>query len=163
MPDLTADPGDRAAVRVALHAPFRGRRSTRIAWAVAVAQAVVLLTVTALLPSTGPVGFQWYDRLGMVAVTASVAWMLSRFALISARPSERGLHVRNLFVRRDLEWAEVVQVRFGGGAPWVTLDLADGDTHPVMAIQRADGAYGAAEAKRLATLVALHTRTAGQG
>jgi hypothetical protein len=103
------------------------------------------------------VAFQWYDRLGVVAVGAAVAWFLTRFALLSAVPSEAGLRVRNLFVVTDLEWAQVVSVRFGGGGPWVTLDLSDGDTLAVMAVQRADGEHGTAEARRLATLVALHS------
>ena len=59
---------------------------------------------------------------------------------------------------RELAWAQVVAVRFGGGDPWVTLDLDDGEVLAVMAIQRADGARGEAEARRLATLVAAHTR-----
>jgi hypothetical protein len=41
----------------------------------------------------------------------------------------------------------------------VQLDLADGDTLAVMGIQRADGAFAESEARRLATLVALHTTT----
>jgi hypothetical protein len=67
--------------------------------------------------------------------------------------------VVNLFHSRHLDWAEVVAVRFGGGAPWVMLDLDDGDELAVMGIQRADGAFTQAEARRLATLVALHSRT----
>ena len=72
---------------------------------------------------------------------------------------ERGLTVRNLVLVRRLEWAEVVDVRFGEGRPWVQLDLADGDTLAVMAIQRADGPAAQREARRLATLVARHTAT----
>jgi len=41
----------------------------------------------------------------------------------------------------------------------VMLDLSDGDVLAVMAIQRADGAYAQAEARRLATLVAAGTGT----
>ena len=38
----------------------------------------------------------------------------------------------------------------------MSLDLADGDTLAVMAIQGADGERGRVEATRLATLVAEH-------
>ena len=92
-----------------------------------------------------------------MAVGAAVAWFLSRFALLDAVPSEHGLRVRNLFVVTEVAWGQVASVRFGGGGPWMTLDLADGDTLAVMAIQRADGEHGTAEASRLATLVALHS------
>jgi len=145
--------------REELHAPFRPRRARFSALAIAAAQFVLLAVIAVLLPGTGPVAFQWYDRLGVVAVGGAVAWFLSRFALLEATPGEAGLRVRNLFVVTELEWAQVVAVRFGGGGPWVTLDLSDGDTLAVMAVQRADGEHGAAEARRLATLVELHSRT----
>ena len=148
-----------ATTREQLHAPFRPRRARVSALAIAAVQLVLLAVVALLLPGTGPVAFQWYDRLGMVAVGGSVAWFLTRFALLEATPSESGLRVRNLFVVTELAWAQIVTVRFGGGGPWVTLDLADGDTLAVMAVQRADGERGAAEARRLATLVELHSRS----
>jgi hypothetical protein len=44
-------------------------------------------------------------------------------------------------------------VQFGGGEPWVSLDLDDGDTLAVMAIQKADGEVSGREASRLAALV----------
>jgi hypothetical protein len=62
-------------------------------------------------------------------------------------------------VERDLSWAQIVSVRFGGGNPWALLDLDDGETMPVMGIQRSDGARAVAESRRLATLVEFHSRT----
>ena len=62
--------------------------------------------------------------------------------------------MRNLFTTRTVGVARVVDVRFAGGDPWVTLELDDTDTLAVMAIQKADGAFGRAEASRLAALVA---------
>ena len=64
-----------------------------------------------------------------------------------------GLTVRNLFTTRIIGWRSVVDVRFAGGDPWVTLELEDTDTLAVMAVQKADGAFGRAEASRLAALV----------
>ena len=125
-----------AGARAELHAPFRPRRARTSALAIAATQLVLL---------------------GVVGVGVAVAWFLVKFARLEAVPSEAGLRVRNLFVVTELEWAQVVSVRFGGGGPWVTLDLADGETLPVMAVQRADGEHGTAEARRLATLVALHS------
>lgn len=145
------------SAREELHAPFRPRRARVTALSMAAAQLVLLVVVALILPGTGPIAFRWYDRLGVIAVGVGVAWFLSRYALLEALPDERGLRVRNLFVVTDLEWAQVVNVRFGGGAPWATLDLSDGDTLAVMAVQRADGDLGAAEARRLATLVAIHS------
>ncbi|MGZ4626959.1 MAG: PH domain-containing protein [Kineosporiaceae bacterium] len=142
-----------------LDAPFRPRRARWVATGFAVTQAVVLLALAAAMPGSGPIAWHWYDRAGVLVLAAVIAWVLSLFARLRADPGPRGLAVRNVVRRTDLEWAQIVAVRFGGGDPWVTLDLDDGDVLAVMAIQRADGDYGAAEARRLATLVARHTRT----
>lgn len=150
-------PAGPAAPTDDLHAVFRPRRGRLVAWSVAGALCVVL-TLVALL-SSAQSGFRWYDRAGIVAVGVLVALVLSRFARLRAVPGAAGVQVVNLVYSRRLEWAEVVAVRFGGGAPWVLLDLDDGDELAVMAIQRADGELGVAEARRLATLVALHSRT----
>lgn len=142
-----------------LHAPFRPRRGRITARWVGVGQAVVFAGLAVVMPAEGPLGFHWYDRVLMLVVSAAIGAMLWRFARLAVFVGDDGLRVRNLSGDRELAWAEVVTVRFGGGQPWVTLDLSDGDTLAVMAVQRADGPYGEAEAKRLATLVALHSRT----
>ncbi len=145
--------------RVALHAPFRPVRGRRVALSLALAQAVVLVTVAFAAPGSGYGAFHWPDRLGVVGVAALVAAGLWRLGDVRAVPTESGLTVRNLVTSRTLEWAQIVAVRFGGGPPWLILDLDDGQTLPVMAVQRADGPAGQVQARRLATLVALHTRT----
>jgi len=88
-------------------------------------------------------------------VLAAAMW---RFASIRAVPSARGLVIRNLITTRTLEWAQIIRVQFGGGAPWVSVDLDDTDTVAIMAIQKADGAFGQAEAARLSALVQVHSR-----
>jgi hypothetical protein len=64
------------------------------------------------------------------------------FALVRSRAvaTEAGLTVVNGYRRRDFEWAELVAIHLPPGAPWAVLDLADGNTCPVMAIQGSDGA-----------------------
>ncbi|MBC3762052.1 PH domain-containing protein [Quadrisphaera sp. RL12-1S] len=136
-----------------MHAPFRPLRGPRVARVLGVA-AVVLFSVLAATV----VGQTAWDRVGFVVVGLAVMAFAEMQARVVAVPDEHGLFVRNLVHRRRLEWAEVVGVSFGGGRPWVQLDLSDGDTLAVMGVQRADGERGVAEADRLATLVALHTR-----
>lgn len=53
---------------------------------------------------------------------------------------ERGLTVVNGYRKREYEWAEVVAVRMPPGAPWPTLDLADGSTVSAMGVHGSDGA-----------------------
>ena len=64
-----------------------------------------------------------------------------------------GLHVVNGYRRRDYVWAEIVAARLNPGAPWVTLDLADGTTAPVMAIQGSDGARAKTALRELRTFI----------
>ncbi|GIG20339.1 hypothetical protein Cch01nite_10630 [Cellulomonas chitinilytica] len=136
-------------------APFR----PRFARLVTLGLVVVVLVLTALLivalPNAEPL-----DRAGFALVGVLIAWFCWRQATVRAVPDEDGLTVRNLMITTRLTWPEIVSVRFGSGRPWVQLDLADGDTLAVMGIQSADGAYAQTEARRLATLVALHTTTA---
>jgi len=148
---------DRAAARRHLHRPFRSRRGRVVGWSAAAAQAVALIIAALILPWGGQHPTSGYDRVGFLVVAGLIGWFLSRLATVSATPSEEGLVVRNLLITRRLEWAQVVGIRFGGGDPWVILDVSDGDTLAVMAIQRADGAFGQAEGRRLATLLAVHT------
>jgi hypothetical protein len=112
------------------------------------------------LPRVDPLfgGYGVFDRLLLVSCGAAVSALLWRFATIRAVPSTHGLVIRNLITTRKLEWAQIVGVLFGGGAPWVSVDLDDTDTVAVMAIQKADGAFGRAEAARLSALVQVHSQ-----
>ena len=92
------------------------------------------------------------DRLMLLGLGVAIAALLICYARIVATPTETGLRVRNLFLTRTIPWSEIEAIRFGGGEPWVTLDLTDGDSIAVMAIQRADGPRGVDEAQRLADL-----------
>jgi hypothetical protein len=96
------------------------------------------------------------DQLVLVAFGAGIAAFLLRYAGIRAVPDADGLTVRNLVVTRRVAWDDVVEVRFPEGAPWVSLELDDGDDLAVMAVQRSDGDRSRQEARRLAALVARH-------
>jgi hypothetical protein len=138
----------------AAFAVFRARRGRTVAYGFAVATLLVFGVIAALLP--GPAeGGTWRtgDKVFFAAVGVAIALLLWRFASIRATPTRDGLTVRNLFTTRTLSWRDVQDVRFAGGDPWVTLGLSDTDTVAVMAIQKADGDYGRAEAGRLAALV----------
>lgn len=93
------------------------------------------------------------DGLMFFAIGVLIAFIAWRYASIVAVPSRTGLVVRNLVLTRTLEWPQIVRIQFGGGEPWVSLDLEDGDTVAVMAIQKADGPVAGREASRLAALV----------
>ena len=135
-------------------APFRPRRG-RILPLVLGSVAVVVCTIVAI--GMGAAGeWQVGDQLALVGLGLGLAAFLGRYASIKAVPDGSGLTVRNLMLTRTVTWDEVIEVRFPDGAPWVTLELDDGDELAVMAIQRADGQLGRDEAMRLARIVDRH-------
>ena len=135
-------------------APFRPRRG-RILPLVLASVAVVVCTIVAI--GMGAAGeWQVGDQLALVGLGLALAAFLGRYASIKAVPDGAGLTVRNLMLTRTVTWDEVIEVRFPDGAPWVTLELDDGDELAVMAIQRADGQLGRDEAMRLARIVDRH-------
>ena len=88
-----------------------------------------------------------------------VAMFLLGFASLYALGRSRvvarleGLHVVNGYRSHDYAWAEIIAVRFNPGAPWVTLDLADGTTASVLAVQSSDGDRAKKAVRQLRALV----------
>lgn len=76
-------------------------------------------------------------------------------ALIRSRVEARAdrLIVVNGYRRRDLAWEQVLAVHLPPGAPWVTLDLADGTAVAAMGIQSSDGGRARAAVRELRALV----------
>ena len=74
--------------------------------------------------------------LVMAAGLTTCGWALAR-ARVTAEME--ALVVVNGFRTRRLAWAEVLAIHLSEGAPWATLDLADGTTISAMAFQGSDG------------------------
>lgn len=130
-------------------APFRSRRARVVTLTLGAVAVLVFAAVgVGLYVASGHP-----DRLLLAAFGLAVAAVCWRYASICALPDREGLVVRNLLLTRTVAWSAVERVEYGGGTPWPTLVLDDGDTLAVMAIQRADGARADAEASRLAALV----------
>ena len=107
------------------YAPFRPRWGVRVPRVMAILVFAGFTYAAATIP-----GATWtvLDRIFLFAVGFGIAGLLFRYSRIEARPSPTGLVVRNIFLTRRLTWAEIVRMQFSGGAPWVSLDLADTDT-----------------------------------
>ncbi len=130
-------------------AAFQARRGRTIPTALGVLAVVVFSAVAVGLYANS----RSADRLLLIVFGLAIAAVAWRYASIRAVPDRQGLVVRNLLVTRTVPWADVERVEYGGGTPWPSLHLNDGDVVAVMAIQRADGTFGDAEASRLAALV----------
>lgn len=90
------------------------------------------------------------------AMALAVAWGLYRCRVTATRA---GLEVVNGYRTHHYEWAEVLAVHMPPGAPFPTLDLADGTSRPTMGIQAADGDRARLAVRQLRSLVA---RTAAE-
>ncbi len=119
----------------------------------AVGSVVVFGVLAIFVPGTGIKGWGVTDSLLLFGFGLLIALFMWRLAALRAVPSRSGLLVRNILVSRAVRWSDVRAVRFAGGDPWVLLQLADGDELAVMAVQKADGERGRADARRLAALV----------
>ncbi len=74
--------------------------------------------------------------LGFVVLGGVIMHALMR-CRVTATPEH--LVVVNGYRRHDYDWAQVIGVSLPAGAPWATLDLADGTTVSAMGIQGSDG------------------------
>ncbi|APX31940.1 hypothetical protein BH708_03470 [Brachybacterium sp. P6-10-X1] len=97
--------------------------------------------------------FHLGGRLTLVGVGALMFLFCHLEASVRLIARSRVLDVRNVFRARTVEWAEIVGVSFPMGDPWAHLDLADGSTLAINAIQRYDGERAVAAAHRLQHLV----------
>ena len=84
------------------------------------------------------------------AALAGSGWALAR-ARVTAETE--ALVVVNGFRTRRLAWEEVVAIHLPEGAPWATLDLADGTTISAMAFQGSDGRRARDGVRRVRALI----------
>lgn len=112
------------------------------------------------LPAEARADFSWIQVVTLVIFLLAILTGLAGIVRTRLSADEAGLTVVNVFRLHRLEWAQVLGVNLRTGDPWVQLDLDDGTTLGVMAIQSADGERGRNAARQLAVLVADRSRTA---
>lgn len=117
----------------------RPRTARFVAWAVALAVAVLFGVAAVLLP-VSPTGA--YVRPADQVAVVLIGLTLAGVALLAARPRVRadaeGIDVRNLGGTRHLPWSAVRRVAFPDGAAWARLEVAADEYVPVLAIQAVD-------------------------
>jgi Bacterial PH domain len=130
-------------------ATWRPRRARIIPYVLAVVVVAGMVVLAVAMPSNWGLG----DRIGLVFVGLAIAGVLHMLARSRVTAEDRGLTVVNGLRTHEFEWAEVLGVSMAEGAPWPTLDLADGSTIGAMGIQASDGDRARRAVAELATLV----------
>lgn len=115
---------------------------------------VLALAAWVLMPASVRDDFSMIQRITMVALTLGA--YTAGYALLRSRVTaeDTRLVVVNGYRRREFEYAEIIGVHLPPGAPWVTLDLADGTSVSAMGIQGSDGARAQLAVRQLRALLA---------
>ncbi|MBC3841845.1 PH domain-containing protein [Streptacidiphilus sp. 4-A2] len=100
------------------------------------------------MAALGPGDWQLHDRIGIGVCGLLCASVLVLLARPVARADRHGVTVVNFVRSRRVEWPEILGVNLRQGDPWVLLDLADGGTLAVVAIQPGSGRRQAIRAAR---------------
>ncbi|HEY8455332.1 MAG TPA: PH domain-containing protein [Actinopolymorphaceae bacterium] len=111
------------------------------------------------LPAEARKQISFLQTLTLALILVALLFGLYRLARIRVSADETGLTIVNVLRTHRLEWPQVLAVNLRPGDPWVQLDVDDGTTLSVMAIQSADGARGRRAAQQLARLVEAKTKT----
>jgi hypothetical protein len=117
----------------------------------------VVIDVTLLVLTFAITGAKAFDRSAFFVCAVVATFAIHRLADVRAVATVSGLEVVNVVRRRRLEWTEIVGVRLSPGDPWLQLDVSDGTTLAVMAIQTSDGARAKHMALEVAATVAART------
>ena len=130
-------------------ATWRPHRARIIPYVLAVVVVGGMVVLAAAMPPDWALG----DRVGLVVIALIIAWILHVLARSRVTADDRGLTVVNGLRAHEYEWAEVLGVSMAEGAPWPTLDVADGSAVAVMGIQASDGDRARRAVAELATMV----------
>lgn len=98
--------------------------------------------------------YQRGTLIGMALVGLAVGYGLVRCKVEATRA---GIEIVNGYRTHTFEWAEVLAVELSRGAPWATLDLADGTSVSAVALQGADGERAQRGVRQLRRLLAEHS------
>ncbi len=71
--------------------------------------------------------------------------------------TDAGLIVVNGYRKRTYEWSQLIGLSLRRGAPWGTLDLSDGTTISLIAIQGSDGARARRAVRQIRAAIAENT------
>ncbi|MCO6005772.1 PH domain-containing protein [Actinoallomurus purpureus] len=130
-------------------ATWRPRRARIVPYVLATVVVLGMIVLAVVMPAPWGLG----DRLGLVAIGLIVAGILHMLARSRVTADPEGVTIVNGLRTHEYDWAELIGVSMAEGAPWPTLDLADGSTVAIMGIQASDGDRASRALGELAALI----------
>lgn len=109
------------------------------------------------LPAEVRADFTTFQRLTLLVVFGTILALLYAVFRTSVLADEQGLTVINGFHAQQLSWPEVVRISLSDGRPWALLDLTDGSTVAMMALQTADGDRARTSVRELVRVMSEQT------
>jgi hypothetical protein len=145
--------------KIALPTRYRpfGARLAAGAAGVVLTGAVAFLWL--MLPGEVQDDFTVFERATLVGFFAAMLVVLFAVYRSSATADKEGLTVVNGYRTHRYGWAEIVRVSLSPSRPWALIDLADGETMSLLAIQGSDGERAVRNARELAAVLAQQSRT----
>jgi hypothetical protein len=110
-----------------------------------------------MLPEHVRAQFGWFQRATLLVFFVAVLVTLYGVFRTRAAVSTTGLSVTNGFRHYEFSWPQVVAISLGEHRPWALVDLSDGSTQAVMALQSSDGPRASASTREIATLIAARS------
>ena len=112
-----------------------------------------------MLPGHVRAQFDWFQRGTLIAFFVLVLVVLYGIFRTRADATDRGLSVTNGYRRYRFAWPQIVSITMTRHRPWAMVDLTDGSTRAMMALQASDGPRAVRAAREIAELISTRTKT----
>jgi hypothetical protein len=108
-------------------------------WIFGTALLIVAAGAWISLPDSAKENYSLWQRITTVLLFGG--FLAAEYGLMRCRATaaKDGLTVVNGYKVRVFAWSQIVAIKLPVGAPWAVLDLDDGTTCSVMALQGSDG------------------------
>ncbi|MGH3473043.1 MAG: PH domain-containing protein [Nocardioidaceae bacterium] len=133
-----------------------GARMVAGVTSVCIVSLVVVLWV--LLPHDVQNQLSWIQRSTILAVFVAILVGLNALFRTSVHADAEGLTVINGYRSHRYVWEQIVSITLTPNRPWAAIDLDDGTSMQVMALQSADGARASRSTRELARVIAVRSR-----
>ena len=131
---------------------YRPTAARWVSYAAGACLVVMFVAVAWAIPEESRESVDWTQFVTLLLVLGASLGILHGIARSRVQADEAELVVTNGYRRRVFAWTQILAVDMPTGAPWATIDLDDGSTVGLLAVQSADGDRSRAVARQLRAL-----------